>query len=224
MLEIQPFTSWEVYQREVEENEQLIWAYLQEFYAELKVAYKNGKKWRILGCELAFEKIAQLIDAPEGEEGMKLLFKGSIDRLDAYLGEDSCLYLRVVDYKTGKHSKLKKAVKDKEQIQHVAYALAAKSYVSECKEQLQDLFDETFEKVEVETAQYVFPHESGAERILDVVKDKSLKLETTPLELPKEVHDIAWRVFMKGDYSKENPNCDYCTYKRQCREKLGTEL
>ena len=107
MLEIQPFTSWEVYQREVEENEQLIWAYLQEFYAELKVAYKNGKKWRILGCELAFEKIAQLIDAPEGEEGMKLLFKGSIDRLDAYLGEDSCLYLRVVDYKTGKHSKLK---------------------------------------------------------------------------------------------------------------------
>lgn len=231
ILEVQPYVSKVVYDREVEENKGLLWDYLQKFYEELEKDYAVGKKWRILGCELKFENVPFFVEDPdenaaEKKEPYVILFHGSIDRLDGYLGEDGMLYLRVVDYKTGNKTNIKAGVTENKQIQHVVYALAAQMQMfgDKKKEELERFFGGTIGGCAVDSAQYVFPHEK--QQILDVTKElnENFYHGEGQYDMPKSVREIAWRVLDESDYNIKEPACTYCNYKRQCRRQLGAEI
>jgi CRISPR/Cas system-associated exonuclease Cas4 (RecB family) len=200
----------------------MIWNYLEEFRAD----YAEDKKWRILGLEIPFDQLLYSVKDPLGEKNdIQIGFKGSIDRLDAYLEKDGILWLRVIDYKTGKPSTKKTEIIADEQIQHVVYALAAEKYAKEHKQELEDLFGGTIRDIALESAKYVFPHKGGDERFLDVDTVKKISNRCGKVfEMPQAVTQLLWNVFAEKNYSKKNPDCTYCTYKRQCLKKIGTEM
>ncbi len=229
ILEVQPYVSKGVYDREAEDNNRLLWNYLQNFYKELQKDYDLGKKWRVLGCELKFENVPFFVEDPnensdEKKERYVMLFHGSIDRLDGYLGEDGCLYLRVVDYKTGKRANIVSGVTENKQIQHVVYALAAQMYTSDMQETMEQIFGGEIACYKIDSAQYIFPHEE--QQILDVTKElnENFYHGEGQYDMPQSVRELAWRVFDEGDYSIKEPTCTYCNYKRQCRRQLGAEI
>lgn len=221
----QACTSEEVYNREIEEYEKLIWEYLSDFYEELKRDFVKGKKWRILKCEYQFEDISFEINfSNEETKSLKVLLYGFIDRMDAYLTEDGHLKLRVIDYKTGNRDKKETAIKTYEQIQHIVYAKAAKLYAEEHRNELESLFDAKITAIDIESAYYIFPYGELEDRILDPVTIKELNLSKPPLDLPESVKKALWKTLGEKDYGEKEHCCDYCVYQRQCRRKLGTEL
>ena len=229
MAEEQAYSSEEIYRREAAENEKMIWNYLEDLQEEFRADYAEDKKWRILGLELPFDQLLYSVKDPLGEKNdIQIGFKGSIDRLDAYLEKDGILWLRVIDYKTGKPSTKKTEIIADVQIQHVVYALAAEKYAKEHKKELENLFGGTIQNIALESAWYVFPHKKDEERILDVDKIKKIKDRSGKVfEMPLAVTQLLWNVFDEKNYAKKEPDRDFCrscTYKRQCLKKIGTEM
>lgn len=246
MLEEMPYTSQAIYEQECEETEALVWEYLCDFQKDLYQDYEAGKKWRILGSEVDFEKVKCTLAHPqefENAEDITLLFRGSIDRLDGYVNEEGVLCLRIIDYKTGNSKKKEKEIKDQKQIQHFVYAMAANSYTEAEKAKWQSLFDREIGEISIETVQYVFPYEAKENRVIDVTAIVKECKEEGNYVLPSAVCEQAWQyvaytcypafkrvvesIFSQQDdkeKKKLEDTCKYCNYSRLCRYKVGDGL
>ena len=246
MLEELPYVSETVFKQEKETERDNAWSYLCEFQRSLYEASQAGIYWKIIGCELGFKNVSyQVADKAQTGKVFEVLFNGSIDRLDGYV-ENGVLYLRIVDYKTGKVDKKKKEIENDKQLQHFVYAMAATEYVNTHKEELELLFGEEIKETALSSAQYVFPNVDVLDAT-DRVKEAAIK---GVYRLPEKIDDIIWgllgnlycvdeeqaqnymtdfamkmEVNEKGKLKKDGPDeCVYCKYIRQCRRKIGTEL
>ncbi|MBQ8038439.1 MAG: PD-(D/E)XK nuclease family protein, partial [Lachnospiraceae bacterium] len=245
LLEKIPYASEALFEQEKEEGRQLIWQYLQDFQKELYTDHIQGEeKWRVLGCEQQFQQIVYQVEDPKQKDSpLTILFEGTIDRLDGYVDAEGCLYLRVIDYKTGSIKKKQEALKSNKQIQHFVYAIAAIEYAVENRDILNELFNTDIRVICVKSAQYVFPYEGSKEKVLDVTEALYANLIDDRFALPESVRDVLWNTLGllncgKRDLAWKNiieyPNkedqkqgaceCEYCSYTRQCRKKLGADL
>lgn len=246
MIEELPYVSETVFKQEKETERENTRSYLNEFQKSLYEDAKTGICWKIIGCELGFKNVSyQVADKAQTGKVFEVLFNGSIDRLDGYV-KNGVLYLRIVDYKTGKVDKKKKEIENDKQLQHFVYAMAAMEYVNTHKEELEIFFGEKINETALHSVQYVFPNVD----VLDATDKVNEAAIQGVYRLPDKIDDIIWgllgnlycvdeiqaqhymtdfalkmEVDEKGKPKKDGPDeCVYCKYIRQCRRKIGTEL
>ena len=141
---------------------------------------------------------------------MNIKFKGIIDRIDSYTDTQGVKHIRIVDYKSGLHSKMESKIKNNVWVQHTAYAYAMEG-------------DNT--KVDSFVYEFPFDQKSGS---IEIRGEALTKLEP-------EVEEFLWstlgtgefdsekRLNDKGDWKKPDL-CKYCGYSGICREGIGTQL
>jgi len=242
MLEELPYTSQIIYEQEREETQVQIWEYLGDFQRSLYQDYVAGKKWRILGNEVNFEKVAYTLPCfacNQDAEEVKLLFRGSIDRLDGYVNEEGVLCLRIVDYKTGNSKKKEKEIKEQTQIQHYVYAMAADLYAKSMKDEWQLLFGREIKEISLETVQYVFPYEDRSAGMIDVTAlvqecktEDGYLLPDAVAEQARDffenISDPDCKAIMDEEILPDKKNleeiCKYCNYSKVCRFKMRAVL
>ena len=239
MVEEVPYISQVIFEKERDENKEVHKRFLEGFYADMKDDYTSGKRWRVLGCEVAFDEVKyNLEEVIPGEGDIELSFNGNIDRLDGYVDDSGMLHLRVIDYKTGAKLKKKNEVNSNKQIQHFVYALAIQSYVDSNKEALEGVFGKSITSHKVEEVSYIFPYEHSSNEKYSVMDKVEANMESGKYKMPAEVNIKAWKVLhsIKGQYNKAvlagivcseekwEATCEYCKYTRVCRMKMGNEL
>lgn len=246
MLSELPYVSESIFEQEREEARAVTWSFLCNLTKSLyqdAVAGTTKKEWRVLGCELAFDKVDyDISDEVVPEATVVIHFNGSIDRLDGYVNADGDLCLRVTDYKTGKREKLEKNVKNEEQIQHFVYAMAAVEYFKNHKAELEALFGKQIKKAVIESVKYVFPYEEEKKQEVDVTAKVMEQKHAEVYHLPETVRERARECLytccfeypkpeLQGiikqrlvDKKAEKKICQYCNYLEQCRLKLGEKL
>lgn len=247
MLEELPYAAETIFLQEKEREREVIWQYLWDFLEDLLKDAKEGKKWKVLGCELEFERLSYQVCNPGNQAaGVEVLFGGSIDRLDGYVSEQ-ILHLRIVDYKTGDIQKKKGEIKAQQQLQHFIYAMAAQEYATTHRKELEALFDSEIQSIEICDVHYEFPNEKKEERILDATEIVLKERKDAEYRLPASIDEILWNVLgnlycgepeaaqtymtqhameqeIAAGGKQKLEMCYYCKYLRQCRRKIGEEL
>ena len=208
MEEQQPWYSEHVRDREIGFYKDKIKGYLEYMTGRWKEDAAAGKKWRVIGCELAFGKLDETgtIQPKFTGDGYSIKLNGSIDRVDGYTDADGKLKIRIIDYKTGKKENKEKEIKLNVQIQHFLYAMAMEEYLkSEAgKKRLGELFGIGGEAdYEFEWIGYTFPYEDEAEnRELDTTADVTDNIEDKKVSFPKEITSRIDNII--GNTVKEN--------------------
>ena len=218
MVQEEPYPSEAVFEQEKDYYRELTHDYVAYEHEKWAADARAGKYWKLVGAELKFgetadpeEKKTEVIyegravkdDEEEQEEDVsqktdmadaepaayRLMLNGSIDRLDARLGENGCLYYRIIDYKTGKKDKLAEKIMGGTQIQHIVYAMAAKRYYegAEGRAALREMFGRELEKqgktdfdgCEIEWAGYAFPYTKTDAEAVSETKEELYFLDTT---------------------------------------------
>ncbi len=172
---VEPFISKAVRQREEEHYFDLMLKYLEN----VALHWNDKHKWEVIGCEIRFgledDDPVEYTGSTSMTDHVRLLFNGSIDRMDGYLDENQMLHLRIVDYKTGKKESKEKEVKEGVQIQHILYGMAALSYLEKHKEEVKEQFNTTMiSGYSFDWIGYEFPYEDEVNyslNVTDVVKE-----------------------------------------------------
>ena len=100
---------------EAEAIKQVAISYLEELHRFYEEELTSGRKWMVLGCELGFGKDegSKFRVIYNYDDKVNFDWKGSIDRMDGYMDAEGIIHLKILDYKTGKMSKLKEGIKGK---------------------------------------------------------------------------------------------------------------
>ena len=239
ILEEVPYISKTIFEKERDENKKVIKRFLESFYDEMYKDFCGDKKWRILGCEVAFENVNYVLKSQvPGHSDIVLNFHGFIDRLDGYVDKNGILHLRVIDYKTGEKKTIEEDVVSDKQIQHFVYVLALKEYFEKNKDNLEKIFCGKIASYCVDDVSYIFPYEytnSAKFSMIDIVNGC---LSNGEYRLPQKVNNAVWKVLdnvtdrkkkseladMMCREDKWEVKCKYCNYVRQCRCKMGNEF
>ena len=174
---------------EAEAIKQVAISYLEELHRFYEEELTSGRKWMVLGCELGFGK-------DEGgkfrviynyDDKVNFDWKGSIDRMDGYMDAEGIIHLKILDYKTGKMSKLKEGIKGKTKkeskksllpdkkllppdmkLQHFIYGMAGIEYVKQSQETLKEKFgNNEIKGIKLDKVFYDFPFEHNKNNVHD---------------------------------------------------------
>ena len=157
-----PFPSQVIYIKEKEEAKRKIEKYAKRIHEEWKEDSDAGIHWVNLGCELSFDNVSYK-DPGVKDDSYEIIFNGSIDRLDGYV-EDEILYLRIIDYKTGKKEKKQREIDEDLQIQHYIYVYGAYEIIRNDKGFLNRHFPgRRVSYVDIADVSYVFPYSDDLE-------------------------------------------------------------
>ncbi len=256
----QPYVSEAVRDREVDGNKKVISEFLKGLHEDLQEEIKNGViSWRIGDSELEFKDLMYTVRDETGKDtNLKLALNGFIDRLDYCIVQTkkrpvtNTLYLRIVDYKTGRRKDKLKEIKNYQQLQHFIYAMAALKYANDRKSELEEDSGKVIHEVVIKNVQYIFPYEEGDKTVIEVTNAKSTTKEIKELlaasevRLPEMVDKLLRETLgclqadektlrnnmeqymqereknRKGNDWRENP-CIYCEYNKLCGRHIGTE-
>ncbi|MCR4589399.1 MAG: PD-(D/E)XK nuclease family protein [Lachnospiraceae bacterium] len=213
----QPAFSDEIKDREAKLYKEKIEIYIKFLADKWAEDMKEGKAWKVIGCEIPFGKNDEtgslkpfLSGKTESGEDYRIYLNGSIDRADGYMGEDGKLMLRIIDYKTGKKDSKEEEIKLDVQIQHYLYAKALRDYIEsdQGKERIRTLFGRDYEDYDFEWVGYTFPFEEKDENRLlnamemlpyyfsddpedgdELIRDKD-SIVTLPERIMKQLSDI----------------------------------
>ncbi len=179
----EPYLSQVVRNREEQEYYDMALAYIRyitEHWNDDKDDDTTDTGWKIIGCEVKFgEEDGYQVeyDGKDPNHPVRIAFNGSIDRMDGRLrreaDEDSgkekiVLYIRIIDYKTGKKESKDKEIDAGVQVQHFIYAMAAIEYCRNNGSALKDLFDtEVIDEYAIDYIGYEFPYETPDNYSLD---------------------------------------------------------
>lgn len=143
----------------------------------------------VLGCELGFGKDegSKFRVIYNYDDKVNFDWKGSIDRMDGYMDAEGIIHLKILDYKTGKMSKLKEGIigKTKKEskksllpdkkllppdmkLQHFIYGMAGIEYVKQSQETLKEKFgNNEIKGIKLDKVFYDFPFEHNKNNVHD---------------------------------------------------------
>ena len=192
--EMCPVDSVAVAQKEVEDINSAILAYLENLHKEFSDA---SNKWEVEACELYFAPNGDrsLSKCYEFADGCKLNvnYSGCIDRLDSYVDSNGKKHYRIIDYKTSDKNKFQNNKLDST-TQHHIYAMFG------------------MDNGVVDEFVYVFP----------LMDDDDYEIQVTnfsdPCEDWQEVNEILYQVFFEHCYlaTVDVQNCGWCQYNDIC--------
>lgn len=174
---------------EAEAIKQVAISYLEELHRFYEEELTSGRKWMVLGCELGFGKDegSKFRVIYNYDDKVNFDWKGSIDRMDGYMDAEGIIYLKILDYKTGKMSKLKEGIKGKikkeskksllpdkkllppdMKLQHFIYGMAGIEYVKQSQEALKEKFgNNEIKGIKLDKVFYDFPFEHNKNNVHD---------------------------------------------------------
>lgn len=174
---------------EAEAIKQVAISYLEELHRFYEEELTSGRKWMVLGCELGFGKDegSKFRVIYNYDDKVNFDWKGSIDRLDGYMDAEGIIHLKILDYKTGKMSKLKEGIKGKTKkeskksllpdkkllppdmkLQHFIYGMAGIEYVKQSQEALKEKFgNNEIKGIKLDKVFYDFPFEHNKNNVHD---------------------------------------------------------
>lgn len=174
---------------EAEAIKQVAISYLEELHRFYEEELTSGRKWMVLGCELGFGKDegSKFRVIYNYDDKVNFDWKGSIDRMDGYMDAEGIIHLKILDYKTGKMSKLKEGIKGKTKkenkksllpdkkllppdmkLQHFIYGMAGIEYVKQSQEALKEKFgNNEIKGIKLDKVFYDFPFEHNKNNVHD---------------------------------------------------------
>ena len=174
---------------EAEAIKQVAISYLEELHRFYEEELTSGRKWMVLGCELGFGKDegSKFRVIYNYDDKVNFDWKGSIDRMDGYMDAEGIIHLKILDYKTGKMSKLKEGIKGKTKkeskksllpdkkllppdmkLQHFIYGMAGIEYVKQSQETLKEKFgNNEIKGIKLDKVFYDFPFEHNKNNVHD---------------------------------------------------------
>ena len=174
---------------EAEAIKQVAISYLEELHRFYEEELTSGRKWMVLGCELGFGKDegSKFRVIYNYDDNVNFDWKGSIDRMDGYMDAEGIIHLKILDYKTGKMSKLKEGIKGKTKkeskksllpdkkllppdmkLQHFIYGMAGIEYVKQSQEALKEKFgNNEIKGIKLDKVFYDFPFEHNKNNVHD---------------------------------------------------------
>ena len=174
---------------EAEAIKQVAISYLEELHRFYEEELTSGRKWMVLGCELGFGKDegSKFRVIYKYDDKVNFDWKGSIDRMDGYMDAEGIIHLKILDYKTGKMSKLKEGIKGKTKkenkksllpdkkllppdmkLQHFIYGMAGIEYVKQSQEALKEKFgNNEIKGIKLDKVFYDFPFEHNKNNVHD---------------------------------------------------------
>lgn len=174
---------------EAEAIKQVAISYLEELHRFYEEELTSGRKWMVLGCELGFGKDegSKFRVIYNYDDKVNFDWKGSIDRVDGYMDAEGIIHLKILDYKTGKMSKLKEGIKGKTKkenkksllpdkkllppdmkLQHFIYGMAGIEYVKQSQEALKEKFgNNEIKGIKLDKVFYDFPFEHNKSNVHD---------------------------------------------------------
>lgn len=174
---------------EAEAIKQVAISYLEELHRFYEEELTSGRKWVVLGCELGFGKDegSKFRVIYNYDDKVNFDWKGSIDRMDGYMDAEGIIHLKILDYKTGKMSKLKEGIKGKTKkeskksllpdkkllppdmkLQHFIYGMAGIEYVKQSQEALKEKFGNgEIKGIKLDKVFYDFPFEHNKNNVHD---------------------------------------------------------
>ena len=184
-----PYISECVKNVEAEAIKQVAISYLEELHRFYEEELTSGRKWMVLGCELGFGKDegSKFRVIYNYDDKVNFDWKGSIDRMDGYMDAEGIIHLKILDYKTGKMSKLKEGIKGKikkeskksllpdkkllppdMKLQHFIYGMAGIEYVKQSQETLKEKFgNNEIKGIKLDKVFYDFPFEHNKNNVHD---------------------------------------------------------
>ena len=224
-----PFESEAVHEMELAEVTDKCHQYLCSMHEELSAP---GNVWQVLACEAELKDVILYYNEngrcnPTDAGAVKLCFTGFMDRVDGYQDTNGIWHLRILDYKSGKKSKVEEGVKEQQVVQHIVYALAAA-----------ELAKKAGTGVVVDSVSFLhFFEEKAGDRIYTLTG-------ADIADFPDKVRKVVVEVLKNNRYTvleelncniapdkaeklkkTEDDACKYCTYKDICREEkyMGVE-
>ena len=174
---------------EAEAIKQVAISYLEELHRFYEEELTSGRKWMVLGCELGFGKDegSKFRVIYNYDDKVNFDWKGSIDRMDGYMDAEGIIHLKILDYKTGKMSKLKEGIKGKTKkeskksllpdkkllppdmkLQHFIYGMAGIEYVKQSQGTLKEKFgNNEIKGIKLDKVFYDFPFEHNKNNVHD---------------------------------------------------------
>lgn len=226
-----PVSSQSTFETEREECLEVLNRYVTELHDELR----NASNKKVIGCEVSFEDISYIGKIEKDgmtKDAYELLLRGSVDRLDGVIDENGTLKLQIYDYKTGSISKKEEEIESGNQIQHHIYAIAMEEWAQKHKQELEQVFGQSIQKIVFDDARYVFPYEDEKREIraaceFDEKSGKPVLTEGTNTILLCIVanyqngnHELAIHIsseISKTLAQKDEKHCRYCNYTDVCR-------
>lgn len=178
--------------------------YLEGLHKELKA---DG--WTVMECEkeirsgfFSYDLSGKPYQEGAGEE-IRISFYGFADRVDCRSvdGEEAVNEIRIIDYKTGRMSRLRENITDGKQIQHLIYAMA----------------------LEQENGSEPATHVAEFDYMFPCDKNRSIRIGHEELQgLFPDTIELLANVVVNENYDyAEKADCKWCDYSKICLRKLA---
>ena len=194
----------EVKEKECAECEEVVACYLTFLHKEL-----HNTGWMVVGCEEKMDKEKSAFEFTVNGKNFKLLFSGTIDRIDRKENPDGSFSYRIIDYKTGKGQTADTMLNDTKQ--HFIYAnYVMKKYGGR-----------------VEAFNYLFLNEllKGDDWNAEITEDKLNNDIVSPEAKGKETQAEQvkfYKAFVEHDYKEiESKSCEYCRFTDICLKGMA---